>query len=116
MNEMSANETCGGRGPTRRALRSSPPTPLPTLSIDDHPEMFQARTHGFVDLCEDVLSKDLRTAVQEGYDSAELAKRYTTATMGATQGKLEALNVAAILAAVTRRPIAPIATTTRRPP
>jgi sarcosine oxidase subunit alpha len=69
-----------------------------------------------VDLCEDVSSKDLVTAVQEGYGSAELAKRYTTATMGPTQGKLEVVNVVAILAELTGKPIAETGTTTWRPP
>ena len=66
------------------------PVPLPELPVDAHPELFRASTHGIVDFCEDVSSKDLVTAVREGYDSIELAKRYTTATMGPTQGKLEA--------------------------
>jgi sarcosine oxidase, subunit alpha len=116
LDEIIAHATAVGTEAARRALRSGPPAPLRALPIEDHPELFRARTHGFVDLCEDVLSKDLYTAVQEGYDSAELAKRYTTATMGATQGKLEAVNVAAILAEITGRPITTIGTTTWRPP
>lgn len=65
---------------------------LSELRLDDHPELFHGPTHGIVDFCEDVSSKDLATAVKEGYDSAELVKRYTTATMGPTQGKLETIN------------------------
>ncbi len=99
-----------------RADRTGPTAPLPALPVEAHPELFRGRTHGFVDFCEDVSSKDLRTAVDEGYDSAELAKRYTTATMGPTQGKLEAVNVVAILAEATGRSIAETGTTTWRPP
>ncbi len=99
-----------------RADRTGPTAPLPALPVADHPELFRGRTHGFVDFCEDVSSKDLRTAVDEGYDSAELAKRYTTATMGPTQGKLEAVNVVAILAEATGRSVAETGTTTWRPP
>jgi sarcosine oxidase subunit alpha len=117
--EMLAHAAAVGRkaaAAARRARRAGPPAALPALPVDDHPELFHGRTHGFVDFCEDVSSKDLRTAVQEGYDSAELAKRYTTATMGPTQGKLEVVNVVAILAELTGRSIAETGTTTWRPP
>ena len=90
--------------------------PLPTLTADWHPELFRGRTHGIVDFSEDVSSKDLFTAVQEGYRSAELAKRYTTATMGPAQGKLETVNVVAVVAEATRRTIKETGTTTWRPP
>ena len=61
-----------------------------------HPELFIGRTHGIVDFSEDVSSKDIAAAVAEGYDSAELAKRFTTATMGPVQGKLESVNTVAV--------------------
>jgi sarcosine oxidase subunit alpha len=43
---------------------------------------------GYVCLCEDVSVKDLEVAIDEGFDSAELLKRYTTVTMGPCQGRL----------------------------
>jgi sarcosine oxidase subunit alpha len=89
------------------------PAPLPTAA---HPALFHARTHGFVDLSEDVGSKDLLAAVQEGYDSVELLKRFTTVTMGAAQGKLETVNAVAILAEATGRDLASTGTTIWRPP
>jgi len=119
LEEMLGHAGAVGGEAARRARRAGPAAPvpvLPVLPVQEHPELFHGRTHGFVDLCEDVSSKDLRTAVQEGYDSAELAKRYTTATMGPTQGKLEAVNVVAILAELTGRSIAETGTTTWRPP
>jgi sarcosine oxidase, subunit alpha len=111
-----AHARAAGAEAARRARRTGPPATLYGLPVDAHPELFHGRTHGFVDFCEDVSSKDLRTAVQEGYDSAELAKRYTTAAMGPTQGKLETVNVMAILAELTGRSIAETGTTTWRPP
>ena len=42
-------------------------------------------------------------AAGEGYDSVELLKRYTTATMGPAQGKLETVNTVAVLAEATGR-------------
>jgi sarcosine oxidase subunit alpha len=89
---------------------------LPILSVDPHPELFAGRTNGFVDFSEDVTAKDLGAAVAEGFDSPELAKRFTTATMGPLQGKLEAVNTVAIVAAATGASIAEAGTTTWRPP
>ena len=42
----------------------------------------------FACLCEDVTSKDIGLSIDEGYDSIELAKRYTTVTMGPCQGRM----------------------------
>lgn len=98
------------------AAGQSQPEALPALPVDDHPALFHGRTHGIVDFCADVTSKDIVAAVGEGYDSIELAKRYTTATMGATQGKLEVVNAVAIVAEVTGQTIAETGTTTWRPP
>ena len=92
------------------------PLRIPALPIDSHPELFQGRTHGMVDFSEDVSSKDIVGAVKEGYNSIELAKRYTTATMGVTQGKLEVVNAVAIAAKATGKTIAETGTTTWRPP
>jgi sarcosine oxidase subunit alpha len=89
---------------------------IPPLRPDPHPALVHGRTHGFVDLCEDVTSTDLLTAVEEGYDHVELTKRYTTATMGPTQGRLETVNVTAIVAEATGRTIDETGTTTWRPP
>lgn len=92
------------------------PLTVPELPVDAHPELFRARTHGIVDFCEDVSSKDIIDAVREGYDSIELAKRYTTATMGPTQGKIELVNAIAAAAEGAGRTIAETGTTTWRPP
>jgi len=54
--------------------------------------------------------------VAEGFDSIELAKRYTTVTMGPCQGKLCHLASVRLLARETATPEAAIGTTTARPP
>jgi sarcosine oxidase subunit alpha len=89
---------------------------IPPLPVDPHPELFIGRTHGIVDFSEDVSSKDLEGAVAEGFSSAELAKRFTTATMGPVQGKLETVNTVAVVARATGRTVAETGTTTWRPP
>ena len=95
---------------------SSDPVEIPRLDPADHPELFQGPTDGFVDFSEDVRGKDLALAAAEGYDSIELSKRYTTATMGPIQGKLEVVNAVAVHAAATGATIAETGTTTWRPP
>ncbi len=109
------------RAATPRAGASSPPpagnsTPIPLLEPAAHPEVFVDSPEGFVDFSEDVRAKDIAIAVEEGYDSIELAKRYTTATMGPIQGKLEVVNAVAAHAAATGATIAETGTTTWRPP
>ncbi|HEX5292797.1 MAG TPA: 2Fe-2S iron-sulfur cluster-binding protein, partial [Streptosporangiaceae bacterium] len=99
-----------------RAGHDAGPTAIPELPVDAHPELFRASTHGIVDFCEDVSSKDIVSAVREGYDSIELAKRYTTATMGPTQGKIELVNAIAAAAEATGQSIGDTGTTTWRPP
>jgi sarcosine oxidase subunit alpha len=92
------------------------PLPLPELRPAPHPEMYRSSTHGFVDYSEDVTSKDLISAAKEGYDSLELAKRYTTVGMGPVQGKVEAVNAVAVHGEATGARLGESATTTWRPP
>ena len=75
-------------------------------------------SHGkcFVCICEDVTDKDLKRAVAEGFDSIELAKRYTTVTMGPCQGKLCQVASIRLLARETGTAEEAIGTTTARPP
>ncbi len=86
------------------------------LGRDEHPALFRSTTHGIVDYSEDVGSKDLVSAAKEGYDSVELLKRYTTATMGPSQGKLETVNTVAVLAEARGETIGEVGTTVWRPP
>lgn len=70
----------------------------------------------FVDLDEDITLADLANAAQEGFDSVELMKRYSTVGMGPSQGKLSNLNAARQLAQVTGKPLPSLGLTTARPP
>ena len=70
----------------------------------------------FVCICEDVTTKDLKRAIGEGFDSIELAKRYTTTTMGPCQGKLCHLASIRNYAHENRMYETAIGTTTARPP
>ncbi len=70
----------------------------------------------FVCICEDVTDKDVKRAIAEGFDSIELAKRYTTVTMGPCQGKLCHLPSIRLYARENETDEASIGTTTARPP
>jgi sarcosine oxidase subunit alpha len=70
----------------------------------------------FVDLDEDVTVKDVRQAVAEGFGSIELSKRYTTATMGPTQGRYSHAALARVLAQATGVSAEQVGATTARPP
>ena len=70
----------------------------------------------FVCVCEDVTDKDLKRAISEGFDSIELAKRYTTVTMGPCQGRLCHVPSIRLYARENESDEASIGTTTARPP
>jgi sarcosine oxidase subunit alpha len=93
------------RGPARRT--AAPP-----------PFASDGRRGGraFVDLDEDVTVKDIVRATAEGYDSLELSKRYTTVTMGPSQGRFSQVPAARVLASLTGLDMAGVGLTTARPP
>ena len=68
------------RSAPSRATIGEPAVPSPVL---DH-----RGDKCFVCFCEDQTVKDLKYAIDEGFDSIELSKRYTTVTMGPCQGRL----------------------------
>jgi len=83
------------------------------------PAVARERGHGgkaFVDLDEDVTTKDIALAASEGYDSIELSKRYTTVTMGPSQGRFSQLASIRALGAHTGLTLDEVGMTTARPP
>jgi len=72
--------------------------------------------HRFISFDEDVSIKDLNDAVAEGYRSMELLKRYSTLSMGPSQGKYESAATMALCAEANGQTIAETGTTTSRPP
>ena len=76
----------------------------------------EAASHAFVDFQNDVKVADVRLAAQEGYESVEHAKRYTTLGMATDQGKLSNVVGLAILAEARGAEIPQVGTTTFRPP
>ena len=107
--------SAAGAEAARRAA-GEPPSGIPDLLIEEHPELYRSTTHGFVDFSEDVSSQDLVSAATEGYDTMELAKRYTTVGMGPVQGKIEAVNAVAVHGEAIGASLLETSTTTWRPP
>ena len=70
----------------------------------------------FIDLHNDVTTKDLKQAIAEGYDRIEHLKRYTTNSMGTDQGKISSINSLGIVAKILNKKISEVGTTTYRPP
>ncbi len=70
----------------------------------------------FLDFQNDVCAKDIAQAHQEGYDSAELVKRYTTQGMATDQGKVGNVNALAVLAQYAGEQAFVGGTTSYRPP
>jgi sarcosine oxidase, subunit alpha len=92
------------------AIVAAPAAKIPALAHDGK------GGKAFVDLDEDVTVKDVRHAAAEGYDSIELSKRYTTVTMGPSQGRLSQLAAVRALAAATGETPGEVGLTTARPP
>ena len=107
----------GGRA-TRQSRRSArPPTPTrPRKRGRGANAAADRRAKAFVDFQNDVCSKDVNLAVQEGMRSIEHIKRYTTTGMATDQGKLSNMNALAIAAAALAKPIPDVGLTTFRPP
>ena len=74
------------------------------------------RGKAFVDFQSDVTTRDIGTAHQEGYESVEHLKRYTTLGMGTDQGKTSNINAIGLMAGLRGRDIPATGTTTFRPP
>ena len=86
--------------------------PVRDLPTDRDPSFAKA----FVDFQNDVLAKDIRLAVREGFRSVEHIKRYTTTGMATDQGKTSNINGLAIAADALQRPAPQVGLTTFRPP
>ena len=84
--------------------------PSHRFPIIDHPD-----GKNFIDFDEDLQVKDLENAAQEGFDSSELLKRYSTVGMGPSQGKHSNMNALRVLARYRGVGIEELGLTTSRP-
>ncbi|MDP8986475.1 MAG: 2Fe-2S iron-sulfur cluster-binding protein [Pseudomonadota bacterium] len=99
-----------GFGEVPAAIARSARRPSHHFPIIDHP-----KAKNFVDFDEDLQVKDLENAAQEGFDSSELLKRYSTVGMGPSQGKHSNMNALRVLARYRGIGVEQLGLTTSRP-
>lgn len=95
---------------------------VPVPEAEDMPYRLNAlwavkgKGRAWLDFANDVTTKDVKLAAQEGFSSVEHMKRYTTQGMAPDQGKNSNVAALAVLADATGRGIAETGVTTFRPP
>ncbi len=77
---------------------------------------YALRSKTWLDYQNDVKVTDVQLAAQEGFESVEHTKRYTTLGMATDQGKLSNINGLAVLSNALNEDIPNVGTTTFRPP
>ncbi len=104
--------------------RAAGPDHAMTLALTEEPYSTEpvrtaageVRGKAFVDFQSDVTTRDVSGAQQEGFESVEHLKRYTTLGMGTDQGKTSNINAIGLMSALRGQAIASTGTTTFRPP
>jgi sarcosine oxidase subunit alpha len=104
--------TAGRRAELRARLDGDKP---PAVAVPP-PQCGSGPGKAFTCFCEDVSAKDIHRSVEEGYDSIELSKRYTTVTMGPCQGRMCQLSSIRLMSKETGQSLAEVGSTTARPP
>jgi sarcosine oxidase subunit alpha len=89
---------------------------MPVMRPSGPPVAAMSHRSAFVDFQNDVTTKDLGVATDEGFVSIEHVKRYTTTGMATDQGKTSNLNALAAVAAMTGQGMDTVGLTTFRPP
>ena len=80
------------------------------------PKRYIPKGRAFVDLQNDVTTKDIILASHEGFESPEHVKRYTTHGMATDQGKTGGLTGMAVLASAQNKAVKDVGLTKFRPP
>ena len=101
-----------------QAPMGADPAEEPMLAVWQMPAAapYALRSKTWLDFQNDVKVTDVQLAAQEGFQSVEHAKRYTTLGMATDQGKLSNINGLAVLAQALSEEIPQVGTTTFRPP
>jgi sarcosine oxidase subunit alpha len=96
--------------------RSFAVSDMPAMTASEPSVAAPPHRAAFVDFQNDVTTKDLAVATQEGFVSIEHVKRYTTTGMATDQGKTSGLNALTMVASLTGQPVESVGLTTFRPP
>jgi sarcosine oxidase subunit alpha len=101
----------GGGEPRSFAVEGAP-----AMTRSGPPVAGPRHRSAFVDFQNDVTTKDLAIATDEGFVSIEHVKRYTTTGMATDQGKTSNVNALTAVAALTGQAVESVGLTTFRPP
>ncbi len=111
----SANEIVKDLGFTA-SRKAAPKAEDEAREVSAYWHVQEGKKRAWVDLQNDVTTKDIKQAHREGYKSVELLKRYTTLGMATDQGKTSNIPALAIMAECTGKTIPETGTTIFRPP
>ena len=116
--KQAAQEVGKSPKPNESEFQAVAPVETPILPVWVMPQGagVKLKSKAFLDFQNDVKVSDVQLAAQEGYESVEHTKRYTTLGMATDQGKLSNINGLAVLADSLNAPIPQVGTTTFRPP
>ncbi|MEL6643926.1 MAG: sarcosine oxidase subunit alpha family protein [Pseudomonadota bacterium] len=106
-------EAAGGDVPTAEDVPEAAIEPVWIMPQGAGDEL---RAKMWLDFQNDVKVSDVQLAAQEGFESVEHTKRYTTLGMATDQGKLSNINGLAVLSQSLGEEIPKVGTTTFRPP
>jgi sarcosine oxidase subunit alpha len=121
-NAANAGKMAAGRVGAEKATTTAPTASAPEEAPLEPVWMMPAhapkklRMKAWLDYQNDVKVSDVQLAAQEGFESVEHTKRYTTLGMATDQGKLSNINGLATLANALGEDIPQVGTTTFRPP
>jgi len=113
-----AAKAAGVNGDVGKAASADALTEAPMEPVWMMPQgaSYKLRSKMWLDYQNDVKVSDVQLAAQEGYESVEHTKRYTTLGMATDQGKLSNINGLAVLSNALGQAIPATGTTTFRPP
>ena len=115
--QTAATRTGAEKGGTAAPAASAPDeAPLEPVWMMPAHAPTTLRMKAWLDYQNDVKVSDVQLAAQEGFESVEHTKRYTTLGMATDQGKLSNINGLATLANALGEDIPQVGTTTFRPP
>ena len=100
----------------QRSAGDAASAPDETFEIKPFWHVAQSKPRAWVDLQNDVTTKDVKQSHQEGFRSVEHLKRYTTLGMATDQGKTANILGLAVMAEASGRSIPETGTTIFRPP
>ena len=108
----------GGKTKKLKAAHCNNSVEFPILPVWLMPQgaTYGLRSKSWLDFQNDVKVIDVQLAAQEGFESVEHTKRYTTLGMATDQGKLSNINGLAVLSKSLNMDIPDVGTTTFRPP